>query len=363
MSKYDDIIFYKEFKVSPSKLFRRPLIIALFIYFLAIIIFTIFISIPKNLPENIIKYMNLIHFKEINLFYFIFYLKFGLKLFIREITNFYATDIKIGENDIFIKANKRNKFIVISKDNIDYIKKIEPDIDGKKQYNCKFKVFMKDKSSHTFYIDLFSNKDKIKIENYLLNFNINKNKELLKDVNDEKYINIVKNKPSVESLVPIKSSKEDEIIKISDEKIIFLSKDIDSILFLFALTVISIPTLLLHPNLTYKIRQLMTVITVCGSFYVLLEPLKLIINMDDKTIKEKNVLGINKKNIYMPDIKKISIINDSGVKLKFVPYTGKIKTIKISKFNEKEELEILRVVSKMFNRDIIFESSDNNIIL
>ena len=97
--------------------------------------------------------------------------------------------------------------------------------------------------------------------------------------------------------------------------------------------------------------------------YYFLIPAKLILDTDEKTIVQKNSLGINIQKISIDEIDKIMVINEVGIKLKIELHSGKNKIIELNKFKENKDLSVLKIVSKMLNKDLIFEYDDKNSIL
>ena len=98
---------------------------------------------------------------------------------------FYAKKISIERNDILIKKFFSKKIFTIETSNIDYVKNFTTSWRGIVNYNDKFEVFMKSKESYVFDISFFSDNDIAKIKEYLLSFNVEKNKDLIKNINDK----------------------------------------------------------------------------------------------------------------------------------------------------------------------------------
>ena len=247
--------------------------------------------------------------------------------------------ILTGKYVLYIKKNAQEKFL-INIDGIDYIKNDITD-------NNKFEIFMKEGTSYVVNFELFSCNDRMQIKEHLLGFNVDKNKELINNINSERYTTVS------EKLVNRDPIKEEQF----DKKHVFRSKD--SIPFqIFGVVVILSILAMWTLNLRFVV-----ILFVVLCLLIFSRPSKLILNMDEKNIIKKNIIGFNMQKLSIPDMNKILVSNKKGLNLEMQPYTGKSEILKISEFEENEDLEILKLVSKIFNKELIFNSYGNNSIL
>ena len=361
MTKENNTVFGEEFKASILLSILRVLRFP----FLVFSVLLIFIYITKKE----LNYLGAIAGTIIILFFL--FAKVIVRKFMRMLSNipFYAQKINIERNYIVVKKFFSKKLFTIDTGNIDHVKNFTTSWRGSVSYIDKFEVFMKSKESYVFDISFFSDNDIAQITEYLLSFNVEKNQELIKNINEQN-IKTEENsvQPKIENIKAEENSVQSKIENIKSNenlegKYIFLSKK-NKIINIFMSIVLLFIILSTLKSGIYSLKNIILLLLSSALFvYYFLIPVKLIFDIDKKTIVQKNSFGINIQKISIDEIVKIIIINEIGIKLKIELNSGVNKIIEVNKFRESKSLSILNVLSKMFNKELIFEIDDKNTLL
>ena len=361
MTKENNTVFGEEFKASILLSILRVLRFP----FLVFSVLLIFIYITKKE----LNYLGAIAGTIIILFFL--FAKVIVRKFMRMLSNipFYAQKINIERNYIVVKKFFSKKLFTIDTGNIDHVKNFTTSWRGSVSYIDKFEVFMKSKESYVFDISFFSDNDIAQITEYLLSFNVEKNQELIKNINEQN-IKTEENsvQPKIENIKAEENSVQSKIENIKSNenlegKYIFLSKK-NKIINIFMSIVLLFIILSTLKSGIYSLKNIILLLLSSALFvYYFLIPVKLIFDIDKKTIVQKNSFGINIQKISIDEIVKIIIINEIGIKLKIELNSGVNKIIEVNKFRENKSLSILNVLSKMFNKELVFEIDDKNTIL